>query len=166
MKIVHQGRDYEMVDLAKPLNCSYMTLTSLNKEKSAIRSVHILIPENEGATFKIGRGHEAEVRIPDISVSRLHANVRFSTKDGGFLLSDNRSKFGTLVLRQGIVKVKEDGLFQIGRTLIELEVHNPKQSEHSHCRPEFAKLEEVMPPEKDTEGEGAENSNVLPTMPN
>lgn len=44
----------------------------------------------------MGRGHESDLRINDISVSRLHAMIKF--KDGKFLLEDNLSKFGTLVL--------------------------------------------------------------------
>ena len=45
--------------------------------------------------FKLGRGHESEVRINDISVSRCHAMLHFS--NGAFFVEDNSSKFGTLV---------------------------------------------------------------------
>lgn len=44
----------------------------------------------------MGRGHDSDLRINDISVSRLHAMIKY--KDGKFLLEDNISKFGTLVL--------------------------------------------------------------------
>jgi pSer/pThr/pTyr-binding forkhead associated (FHA) protein len=44
----------------------------------------------------MGRGHESMIRVNDISVSRLHA-VLLQTPEGIFL-SDNNSKFGTLVL--------------------------------------------------------------------
>jgi pSer/pThr/pTyr-binding forkhead associated (FHA) protein len=44
----------------------------------------------------MGRGHESDLRINDISVSRCHALIKF--KNGKFLLEDNLSKFGTLVL--------------------------------------------------------------------
>jgi pSer/pThr/pTyr-binding forkhead associated (FHA) protein len=46
--------------------------------------------------IKVGRGHDCQVRITDISVSRLHAFFRKSTR-GDFLLEDNGSKFGTLI---------------------------------------------------------------------
>lgn len=47
--------------------------------------------------LKLGRGNDADVRITDISVSRLHAFIKKSPK--GFLyIEDNNSKFGTLVL--------------------------------------------------------------------
>ena len=34
--------------------------------------------------FKLGRGHESEVRINDISVSRCHAIIKY--KDDGFYI--------------------------------------------------------------------------------
>jgi pSer/pThr/pTyr-binding forkhead associated (FHA) protein len=46
---------------------------------------------------KIGRGHDVDVRITDISVSRLHALIK-KTKKGYFYIQDNHSKFGSLAL--------------------------------------------------------------------
>ena len=45
----------------------------------------------------IGRGHDAHVRVTDISVSRLHA-VLLKSVEGFYYLTDNDSKFGTLAL--------------------------------------------------------------------
>jgi len=47
--------------------------------------------------IKLGRGHDAEVRVTDISVTRTHAKLRKSNK-GYFIIEDNKSKFGTLAL--------------------------------------------------------------------
>lgn len=47
--------------------------------------------------IKLGRGHDADVRVTDISVSRLHAHLK-KTEKGYFVLEDNHSKFGTLVM--------------------------------------------------------------------
>ncbi|KAK2198316.1 bifunctional SMAD-FHA domain superfamily/Forkhead-associated (FHA) domain/Zinc finger [Babesia duncani] len=47
----------------------------------------------------IGRGHDCDVRLADISVSRLHAMLYFSR--GHFVIEDKRSKFGTLVENAG-----------------------------------------------------------------
>ena len=44
----------------------------------------------------MGRGHEADLRLGDISVSRSHAALKL--KNLGFQLKDKKSKFGTLVL--------------------------------------------------------------------
>ena len=46
--------------------------------------------------LKLGRGHESDVRIADVSISRWHATVSF-TDNGQFILEDHGSKFGTLV---------------------------------------------------------------------
>ena len=52
----------------------------------------------------MGRGHESEVRINDISVSRCHALMKYAAtnkqtnEQGGFFMEDNLSKFGTLIL--------------------------------------------------------------------
>jgi hypothetical protein len=45
-----------------------------------------------------GRGHASDIRISDISVSRLHAFIKY--EDDRYILTDNNSKFGTLVLLQ------------------------------------------------------------------
>lgn len=55
----------------------------------------LTVSENK-TEFKLGRGHESEVRINDISVSRCHAIVKY--KEDGFYIEDNISKFGTIVL--------------------------------------------------------------------
>ena len=58
--------------------------------------------------IKVGRGHDSEVRITDISVSRCHALIKKSIK-GDYVLEDNSSKFGTLVLvRRPIILSKEN----------------------------------------------------------
>jgi len=47
--------------------------------------------------IKIGRGQDSDVRVvDDISVSRNHAFIH-KTASGSYILSDNSSKFGTLM---------------------------------------------------------------------
>jgi len=70
----------------------------------------------------MGRGHESDLRINDISVSRLHAIIKY--KDGRFLLEDNTSKFGTLVLikkRTPLIPGFNKAV-QIGRTVVNFSV--------------------------------------------
>lgn len=45
--------------------------------------------------IKLGRGHDCEVRVTDISVSRNHAKIEKVGSD--YYIFDNKSKFGTLV---------------------------------------------------------------------
>jgi pSer/pThr/pTyr-binding forkhead associated (FHA) protein len=70
----------------------------------------------------MGRGHESDLRINDISVSRCHAMVKF--KDGKFYLEDNVSKFGTLVLIKKRTSLLPgfNKAVQIGRTVINFSV--------------------------------------------
>ena len=56
--------------------------------------------------FKLGRGHESEVRINDISVSRCHAIIK--CKNDGFYIEYNLSKFGTIVLLKDNLRLKSD----------------------------------------------------------
>lgn len=71
----------------------------------------------EDSDFILGRGHESDVRISDISVSRSHARIYF--KDKKFMLEDTGSKFGTLVLSKDDIEINNSNkILQIGRTLL------------------------------------------------
>lgn len=66
----------------------------------------------------LGRGHESDVRINDISVSRLHATLNFV--NGRIRIRDLKSKFGSLVLVKKDLHIKSKKInLQIGRTYIE-----------------------------------------------
>jgi len=58
--------------------------------------VHIISPTTFVKSVNLGRGHDSDLRVNDISVSRCHAKIKL--KKDGFYLKDGRSKFGTLVL--------------------------------------------------------------------
>ena len=73
--------------------------------------------------IKLGRGHDCEIRITDISVSRNHAMIKFL--NGAFHIFDNKSKFGTLVKEERMeIAVTPDHAqaIQIGRTVVILEL--------------------------------------------
>ena len=110
-----------MVNYDRPQS-SYIVLESLNQEKNTSRIVHIVKPSAGKDVFKMGRGHESDLRINDISVSRLHAMIKY--KDGKFLLEDNVSKFGTLVLinKRTPLLPNFNKAVQIGRTVINFSV--------------------------------------------
>ena len=65
-------------------------------DKNTSRMIHLLTVTENKQEFKLGRGHESEVRINDISVSRCHAILKY--KEDGFYIEDNNSKFGTIAL--------------------------------------------------------------------
>lgn len=73
--------------------------------------------------IKIGRGHDNDLRIADISVSRCHAFIKKNSK-GEVALEDNTSKFGTLVQVKAPLIFTENLVyyFQAGRTIIKAQV--------------------------------------------
>jgi pSer/pThr/pTyr-binding forkhead associated (FHA) protein len=82
-------------------------MESLPLERNSSRTVHMLIFNENQTKFKMGRGHDSEVRVNDISVSRCHAIINYRPE--GIYISDNRSKFGTLVLcKESQIKLLED----------------------------------------------------------
>jgi pSer/pThr/pTyr-binding forkhead associated (FHA) protein len=86
-------------------------------EKNSSRMIFIMKPNNPKMEFKVGRGHDSDIRVSDISVSRYHARVKY--EDGKFLLEDNTSKFGTLVQIKDKTPIKRNHTcaVQSGRTV-------------------------------------------------
>jgi pSer/pThr/pTyr-binding forkhead associated (FHA) protein len=69
--------------------------------------------------IRVGRGHDADIRVTDISVSRFHAKINRS-EDGQFYVEDNKSKFGTLIqARKPIMLDKnQNNYIQMGRSTL------------------------------------------------
>jgi pSer/pThr/pTyr-binding forkhead associated (FHA) protein len=107
-----------------PQDKNYLLLESLTFEKNSSRMVHLIMPDAEKKIYKLGRGHESDVRVSDISVSRCHALVKFNDSTGRFYLEDNLSKFGTLVLSKGSIDLQPEmtKAVQIGRSVISFTV--------------------------------------------
>lgn len=121
---------YDIVEIPKPLG-PYLILEILSRERNQSRGIHVL---NMGAKnlirlvkflskmmilLKQGRGHDSEIRIPDISVSRCHAAIKF--EKNMFFIEDNASKFGTLVLMKEPIAVNlnhNNVALQVGRTVL------------------------------------------------
>lgn len=94
-------------------------MESLNQKKdnNNLKSIHVITFE-EQEKVTLGRGHESDVRINDISVSRLHAVLQYI--NGEIRIRDLKSKFGSLVLVKKELKIKNKKInLQIGRTYIE-----------------------------------------------
>lgn len=125
-KTTHNQRVYKLVDIELPSSCkseaegeqNYIVMESLPLEKNSSRTIHILGFSAQKTTFNMGRGHESEVRVNDISVSRCHAIIKY--KPDGIYIEDNKSKFGTLVLLKDRYLLEKDHnvSFQIGRTVV------------------------------------------------
>ena len=67
----------------------------------------------------MGRGHEADVRLEDVSISRQHCLVTFV--NGNFEISDNNSKFGTLIkVKAGESVNLNENKIQVARMTLEI----------------------------------------------
>lgn len=117
-----QDKQIEMMTIQKP-NKPYIILESLNRNIGELskeeRCLH-LISAKEGIPLKIGRGHQCQIRLTDISVSRSHAQITF--KDDQFFIRDTKSKFGTLIKLDEMLPMKKEQTIkvQFGRSVFEL----------------------------------------------
>jgi hypothetical protein len=107
----------------------YIVLENMVRDshQHSTRGLHVLsLAENK--LLKLGRGHESDVRIADVSISRCHATIRLH--QGSFLLEDNQSKFGTLVAMKKPRPLTLGSPFsiQIGRTVLGLALKTPDES--------------------------------------
>ena len=93
-------------------------------DKNTSRMTFTLTVSNAKKEFKLGRGHESEVRINDISVSRCHAIIKY--QEDGFYIEDNISKFGTIILMKEKVPLLQDHTLavQVGRTVVSFTIRN------------------------------------------
>jgi len=122
-----KGNIYNLVKYDKPQG-DFMVLESLSQEKNTSRIIHIIRPTENKNVFKLGRGHESDLRINDISVSRCHAKIKLVK--GKFTLEDNTSKFGTLVLvkQRTPLLPNFNKAVQVGRTVINFSVKGSNSS--------------------------------------
>lgn len=112
--MVLNNEKFKIVEMPNPTP-PFIVLENLTSN----RGVHVICMA-EKKDLKLGRGHESDVRIPDVSISRCHATIRFV--DGIFQLEDHNSKFGTLVaLRKAhALEQSEKMAVQVGRSVINL----------------------------------------------
>lgn len=134
---------YKIVDLSNEIaqanGANYILLESMPLDKNTSRNIHLLYLTKEQNEFKLGRGHESQVRINDISVSRCHAIIK--CKDDGFYIEDNTSKFGTIVLLKNKLRLKASHTMavQVGRTVISFTIKFV-QSEKEKLKSDIQKI--------------------------
>ena len=94
--VIHKRKLFEILDFKSEFD-NYLTLESLTIDKNNNRCIYVLNIDNN-IKLKIGRGHESNLTLNDITVSRLHCILTIENKN--IYLEDNFSKFGTLILVQ------------------------------------------------------------------
>ena len=116
------GKTYNSIEIPS-FDGPYMVLDTLAREKNEVNGCYLL-DFKEQKSFKLGRGHETDVRITDISVSRQHARIYLDPLTDQFVVEDSGSKFGTLLFIRKPVPLcgKFGSLYvQVGRTVLNLE---------------------------------------------
>ena len=98
----------------------YLIMESVKSAPAKVIHVFFL---NKCSEFKIGRSVDTDMKIADISVSRVHSLIKI--RDRQLFIEDNGAKFGTLVKIRDPVEILQGGnpalqasLFQIGRSLV------------------------------------------------
>lgn len=119
----------------------FLVLESISSNTSKV--IHVVrMDKARGAANRlyIGRGHDAHIRVTDISVSRLHAKIVRSAS-GLFFLADNGSKFGTLAQVRTPLELSPGAntQLQIGRSLLTFEVRNSLPQRCRNCCCQFKK---------------------------
>jgi hypothetical protein len=86
-----KGRLFQIMDFERPED-DYLIMESVKSAPAKVIHVFYL---NKASEFRIGRSVDTDMKIADISVSRVHSYIRI--KDGRLFIEDNGAKFGTLV---------------------------------------------------------------------
>lgn len=118
-KVKINGKVINLIEFQKP-EIPYIILEELKVDQS--HGMHIITLE-DGHFARMGRGHDNELRLDDVSVSRNHASIRY--KHGSFFLEDNLSKFGTLIQAQKKIRLNSNVFVQINRSVLSFEVYRP-----------------------------------------
>jgi hypothetical protein len=82
---------FQIMEFEKP-DSEYLIMESVKSAPAKVVHVFYLNKSNE---FKIGRSVETDMKIADISVSRIHSFIKI--KDRQLYVEDNGAKFGTLL---------------------------------------------------------------------
>ena len=104
---------------------NYISFENLTLDKQKNKFIYVINLDKK-KEIKIGRGHEANIILSDISVSRVHCLLNIYNKN--VYLQDNEAKYGTLVLvqtqRLNIIDNVDLNL-QVGRTYINCKNKTP-----------------------------------------
>ncbi|OMJ87431.1 hypothetical protein SteCoe_10849 [Stentor coeruleus] len=126
----YQNQQISLISLNYPSK-SFIMLEEFRPEKMQKQGLHV-ISLDDGQSGNLGRGHDCDIKISDISVSRKHCKVKFCGNE--FYLEDTKSKFGTLIKLSNSINIKDntDITIQVSRTVIHI-VHKQPWSFKNKC---------------------------------
>ncbi|EAR85128.1 FHA domain protein (macronuclear) [Tetrahymena thermophila SB210] len=135
-KFNSEGQIYDIVDYSKPEDGSpYLILEAYTGSKLQSFGVYILKLSGKNH-FTIGRAHDADIRVSDISVSRQHAQLTYDSETHQLYIKDRESKFGSLVMMRDDLEITQDLdriQIQNGRTLLEIIYDRNQRGIFSSC---------------------------------
>lgn len=117
---VQSGKFIKIVDYQLPEIGEYVVLEGSARHSKNSKIIHVLNLGKKDA-IKLGRGHESNIRISDISVSRCHALIKVIDKK--FYIEDNNAKFGTLIGFTDPILITNHVSVQVGRTVLNFEMN-------------------------------------------
>ena len=128
-KVKFQGRINDLISLNRPAT-PYLIMEKVSIDPGTPSTMNIVVPIGQDP-IKIGRGHLCDLRVSDISVSRIHTHIKFENDQ--FYVYDNDSKFGTLILLNNNYQVRsEKAAVQIGRTVFTFVLKHAPIDNHAH----------------------------------
>ena len=138
--VKHNEKNLDLITINYPTT-PYMVLEDIRPDGNEFQILHV-VDLSPGMTANVGRGHNCDIRLSDISVSRNHAKVRFIR--GKFYIQDTKSKFGTLLNVKGKLDLElgQSVALQVNRTMIKLTVKTPCSFKALCC---FTKKDIVTP---------------------
>jgi pSer/pThr/pTyr-binding forkhead associated (FHA) protein len=112
------GKLYSIFDFKRPKNQNYIIIEVLGMPVGKNFSV-IKIPDNY--IIEVGRSG-SELNIPDVSVSKKQATLKYDLSINELVLTDINSKYGTHILIQRPIELKLNHpmYFLNGLSLIQL----------------------------------------------
>lgn len=131
--VYYQGTKMDLVSIEYPTK-PYILFEEFTPENINSNGIHV-VTVDEGKSISVGRSQDADFRISDISVSRKHAAIHFS--EGKFTVSDNKSKFGTLIKMKKVISLSKDKSvsIQVGRTMFHICVKKKINCKKFCCNP-------------------------------
>ena len=125
--VKHKEMFYEILDFKSEFE-NYFTMESLTIDKNNTKCIYV-VNLDKNVKLKIGRGHDSNLVLSDISVSRVHSI--FTIENKNIYIEDNNSKFGTLILIQSHTLKLIENLplyIQVGRSFLDCRIKKPSKA--------------------------------------
>jgi predicted component of type VI protein secretion system len=141
--IKHNGKTLELISITFPKGPHIV----LEEQKEEGQKTLFMIDLSSNSAV-IGRGHDCDIRLTDISVSRKHS--KFFMQNGRCLVKDLSSKFGTLLFTHKEIMLEKERVvgIQIGRNLFKFKC-KVKSKCWVYCCESDSPTARANPPETD-----------------